>query len=552
MKRLVVLLILVAVLAVTAVVLHFQRGRTLSGGAGPVAASRDLVFPDLPVNDLDRIEVRDDDSGVTLVRGEDRWHVVERDRYPASIDRVRQLVLDLDDLKVSGRQQVGATALAETGLLRPGESEHEEETGIEVRLAVGDDVAADFVLGAQVRSTGGGRSPMAGMSSQRLLRTAEDGDTVWLVTKTFSNLSGKPADWIDKSFFRIAKPKSITVTRPEADQSWSVARDDETADFVSFADSEDLVKEDRRSGLKFVLSSPSFRDVIAPDEAPEDLMADASRAVIETFEGFTYTIDFVERRQRKESEPREEEDADEDGPGADNGAGEDNGEVESKWYVMLDIQAELPEQRQPGDEEDDETAARLDEQFATERERLLKKLDEEQRFNGWIYEVSEFTVAVLNRDREEMVKEPGEEEETEQVSEVPELQDLFERMQQEIDAAEAAEAGETAPDMAPDDAPDAESEAAPDAAPEGEAEAMPEGGPEAAPEAEPGADEPATEADEPMEEPAPADNDESPAPSTGEEAPEPAGADEAAEVTEPGGAESADSGESQPSAPAAD
>lgn len=475
MKRLLILLSLVAALTGVALFLHFQRGSGFMGPGQSGSASREFVFPDLPVNDVERVVLRSVEHEVTLVRGEERWQVAERDGYPASVDRVRQLVLDVEALKVSGRQQVGATALAETGLLRPGETSNEEDTGLEVQLFAESGPLADFVLGAIVRTSGSDRSPMSPGISQRLLRTATDGDTAWLVSNTFAGADADPAEWLDRSFFSVSNPKSIEVTHPDAEDSWRAWREEQDAEFIHLGDEGDTVSEDRRSSLRFLLTSPGFLDVIAPDAAEPDLMQGSSRAVIETFDGFTYKIDFVERKP-------------------EDGAGEDSG---SKWYLMLDIQASFPEERQERLEEEDEEFARVaDEVFELQQQGLREKLEAEQMLNGWIFEVSEFTLATLNRKREEMLGDPMEEEAVEpEVGEImppeeelSEVERVLEQLRREVGESDPTEpengaAPESAEPQASEPEPDA-TEPAEEPTEPTEAEPLEEAGVEQEPEAE--------------------------------------------------------------------
>jgi hypothetical protein len=74
--------------------LWLNTPRTDDGGAGEVG-SPFAPGLDAAINDVNRIRLQQDDQTLTLERDDEGWHVAEKSDYPASLERVREFLLDL-------------------------------------------------------------------------------------------------------------------------------------------------------------------------------------------------------------------------------------------------------------------------------------------------------------------------------------------------------------------------------------------------------------------------------------------------------------------------
>ena len=159
--------------------------------------------------------------------------------------------------------------------------------------------------------------------------------------------------------------------------NWTAARETESGEW-KLADPKEGEKLDtsKASSLNYALSSPSFNDIASPDLKPEETgLAQATVAKLETFEGFTYTV---------------------------NVSGKTN---EENHYLKVSVQANLPKERAPGKDEKPEEKEKLDKEFKEKTEKLQEKLKTEQKFDRWTYLVSKWTVDALLKERKDLLAE---------------------------------------------------------------------------------------------------------------------------------------------------
>ena len=75
-----------------------------------------------------------------------------------------------------------------------------------------------------------------------------------------------------------------------------------------------------------------------------------------------------------------------------------------KYYVAVNVTAEIAKERPPVKDEKEEDKKKKDEEFATAKKAKDEKLAKEQKLSGWVFEVSEYTVNNLLKKRSEIVK----------------------------------------------------------------------------------------------------------------------------------------------------
>ncbi len=378
MKKILILLAVLAALIVTAVVYQKQQNATLNTAATSGARSRELLLPKLDITEVQKIRIKDDKSEVNIAIADDRKgaSVAERGGYRASLDRVGRVLSELREQKIASKQQVGKGAWAEIKVQPPGEAQEGVGTLVEL-LGSGGKVLASFVLGEQLSIAGGVSSTGLSGGNQRFVRIPEDGDTIWVVSNTFYDLEAKPEAWLDKAFIDIQKIREIAVKTAEAGDGWRVGRKDETAtdyDLLDAKPGEEL--DGPKLSISSLLSAPTFNDVHAKDKAAE-LLKNAVSARITTFDGFTYDVQVA--KQSKD--------------GAD------------KYYLSFEVKADIPQTRAASKDEKEEDKKKADEAFAADKKAREDKLAKEKQFAGWVFEVSEYTVNNLFKKRAEIVKQ---------------------------------------------------------------------------------------------------------------------------------------------------
>lgn len=378
MKKLLLLLAVLGGLVGFAMYYQNEQNATLNTAATRGVKLREYLLPDLRIEALRKFILKDEKNSVTISVSDDLKTAVvaERAGYPASMDKLSTVMSDLREQKISSKVQIGKNAWAKNNLKAPGDGTEGIGTQLEIKDGA-DKALATLVLGSNTDISGiPNQNPMMGGASQRLVRTVEDGETIWQVSNTFFDLEAKPENWVDKTFIDVQKIKQIDVTAPKADDSWSIKREKDTdTDFTLITNLKTESLDNSKITASTLLSTPSFNDVSPKDKAAE-LLKDATKAKITTFDGYTY--DVVTAKVSKD--------------GAD------------KFYLTVSVSAEIPKARTPVKDEKEEDKKKADEAFAADKKAREDKLAKEQKFAGWVYEVSEYTVNNLLKKRSEIVK----------------------------------------------------------------------------------------------------------------------------------------------------
>lgn len=384
MKKILILTIVLAALVGVAVFKKNSRKSSLSTGSRNGVEMRELLLPDLDVNSVQKIRIKDDKSEVNVAVKGTTWTVAERGGYEASFDRVSRVLMALKEQKISHGSPVGKSSWGKIGVQPPGEqSGMGIGTLVELLDAKGN-IKSSFVLGGSVSSSGSLNASPFGGGNERLIRMVapDDGNTIWTVGNTFQDVEPKPDEWLEKAFFDVVKPKSVEVTFTAAGDSWKASRTD--------PDGTDFTLDGAKAGEKFdngkvalgsILSSPTFTDVVAKAKVAET-MKDAIKARITTFEGFRYDLQVNKKNV----------------DGAD------------KYYLTVAVSADIPKARPAVKDEKEEDKKANDEAFAAEKKTKEEKLANEKKLEGWAYEVTEYTVSSLLKKRSEILAEPAKDE----------------------------------------------------------------------------------------------------------------------------------------------
>lgn len=212
-KSLITLLVLAILLVGAAVSL------TRKNQAPPPADIGRLLLPDLPLNDVVRVEVAGAAATTTVERVDGRWVVREKDGYPANFDRLRQTLIRLTELKIGDVVRGGAEARAANGLGRPGADQPDTLT---VTFAdAGGRTLAGLILGkVHMRKMPSDGSPYGGgdMPDGRFVAPLT-GDGAYRVKDALSELVSDPMPWIDTQLVSVEEGqlKRITIAGPGRD-----------------------------------------------------------------------------------------------------------------------------------------------------------------------------------------------------------------------------------------------------------------------------------------------------------------------------------------------
>lgn len=370
-KQFRVLLVLVIVLG-GAAWLHYRKQTAGWSSQNPQLGQK--LLGDFPVNDVAQIRIQQDTNELILAKTNGDWCVAERGDYPANFSEISQLLLKLRDLKIVQTEEVGPSQLPRLNLGAPGRG-----TNAATVLAFYDHSGKPIRtlwLGephTQRNSQPSPDAPNTRWPDGRYVLTASNSPTVAVISDPLSEVSPAPDQWLDKTFFRIEKPQSISVKYSETTNSWTLTR---TSDTNNWALTElkpgEKLDETKASETTDSFSSPSFQD-IAADLKPEQTGLDQPTHIeVRTFDGFDYALQVG--RQTNDN-----------------------------YYLTVHTSAILPRQPVPEKNEKTEKLTAPDESLQTNLKQLQDKLARETAFNRWVYLVPAWAVNPLLKTREQLL-----------------------------------------------------------------------------------------------------------------------------------------------------
>jgi hypothetical protein len=201
------------------------------------------------------------------------------------------------------------------------------------------------------------------------------------VEDNFYELGADPKDWVDKSFLDVRGVASAEITRATPAESWKAERRNADAPFtlVNAAPGEELDTA-KADGLSNVLSGATFVDVLPKKQVTPEFMKGAVQAKFVTFDGFTYDISAMLKNPT----------------GAD---------VSERVYIRVKVSADIPKERKAPAGETPEEKKKADGEYATKKKSLEDKLAKEKAFEGWVYEVPNYTVGITLKKRAEVLRD---------------------------------------------------------------------------------------------------------------------------------------------------
>jgi len=343
------------------------------------------LLPDLPLNDIAQIAITQGATNLHVVKNDDLWRVAQRWDYPADFPKVSELLRKLWELETVQKMAVGPSQLGRLELLPP-DNGIGSGTRLELKDKDGKPVRS-VMLGKMYLKDGDDSSPMGGGSFPvgRYVMVESSGSEpapVWVLSDPLSQVETKPDGWLDKTFFKVTKLRSAAITAPNETNSWTIHRETEAGDLMlaDLREGEDYDKS-KASAVGYLLSSPSFNDVVSPENSNTGF--DAPRtARIETFEGFTYSIKVGDKTE------------------------------DENFPITVSVSADLPAERTAGADEKPENKERLDKEFADNQAKLVEKLNKEKALEKWTYLVSKWTIDALLKDRKDFMAEEKSEDAT--------------------------------------------------------------------------------------------------------------------------------------------
>jgi len=370
-KQFIALLILVAVLG-GAAWLHSRRQAATWGNLSPKLGQK--LLGNFQVNDVAQIRIQQGTNDLTLAKMNGLWRVEQRDDYPANFPEISQFLLKLRDLKIIQAEEVEPSQFSELKLAASGQG-----TNIATVLALcdaGGKPIRTLWLGRMHVQENSQPSPDAMDQSWpdgRYVLTASNATTVAVISSPLNEVNPAPDEWLDKTFFKIERPQSISMDFPETKNSWKLVRTSETNSWeLADAKPDEQLDKSQASETADSFSSPSFVDVATGMNPQQTGLDKPMRVEIKTFDGFDYLLQVGH-------------------------------ETNDNYFVTVHTSATLPKEPAPAKNEKPEAQAALDKTFQSNLKKLQDKLARESAFNKWVYCVPAWSVNPLLKTREQLL-----------------------------------------------------------------------------------------------------------------------------------------------------
>ena len=368
--------ILVAVLAALALAGAWIMQSQRTGWKSSDTRAGQKLVPGLTLEDVSEIALRNGTSALTLARRGAAWVIPERGDFPADVERVRDLLLKLAELKIVQSEPLADTQRARLDLAEPGSTG--AGTRIDLRDGSGKSMAR-LLLGKQVtaRTAGAGLAPEQGIPTGRYVIAGDQTGNVLLVSDPLGVAETKAESWLTRDLIQVERTRSVTAAGYDGKLRFALSRDSETADWkLGGGQKPDLQKA---QDVVNPLQGMSLADVVAD---PAAAAAGLKRPLIIkalTFDDITYSLRI-----------------------GDKTAGD-------RYFVSISVAGEPPATRPPAKAETAESKSTEDKAFAERRARLVDKLKREKGLQRWNYLVARSALEGLLREHVQLLpeKKPG-------------------------------------------------------------------------------------------------------------------------------------------------
>ena len=381
-KRQVIVLWAIALLLV--VTLISVKSSRSDGFQSATERSRgQTLLSDFEPANVAKVEIRRGDRTTIATKKDAKWVITNRDDYPANARALNDLLRTLDEVKITQGTESDPSFAPRFGM--DPKATEDEDKGIE--LVLSNDADTELTRLTFGKNTEGQSDPTSpfgggGGATGRYVRNHADTSGFYITSEVFPTLDPDPSKWLDHTFVAVQKIKSVNVS--EAGKfdniAWKLTREDATKDFVldGKKDDEDI-DNTALSSYQNLLSHARFEDIIPATEVDAAWQADQKKkAVIQTFDGFTYNIDFAPAKDDSES-----------------------------YLLTIKVDAEIASERIKKDGETEEAAKTADEAFATEKTALEEKLVSEKTLEGRTFKVTKYTLDSLTKNRSDFIKDPN-------------------------------------------------------------------------------------------------------------------------------------------------
>ncbi|HVU27339.1 MAG TPA: DUF4340 domain-containing protein [Verrucomicrobiae bacterium] len=376
-KQFIILIVLVVVIGGAA--WRHHRLQTASwNNSNPQLGGK--LLGNFQVNDVAQIRIAQGTNEVILLKTNDLWRVSERGNYPADFSKISQFLIKLRDLKIVQTMEAGPSQWPQLGLGAPGQGTNSatmlgffDASGKPVQILL---LGKNHLHESQQVSPEGENE---NWPDGRYVLASTNSPTVVVISDTLSEAAPLVSQWLDKTFFKVEKPQSISVNYPAATNSWKLFRGSETNDWkLADAKPDEKLDDAQATTIANALSSPNFNDVAIDLKPAQTGLDKPTRVEIKTLDGFDYSINVGLQTN------------------------------DNYYFALNKMTGTFPTEHQPEKDEKPQDKTARDKAFQDNLKKLQDKLAQENALTNWIYEVPSWSLDSLLKKRSQLlVAEPA-------------------------------------------------------------------------------------------------------------------------------------------------
>ncbi len=279
-------------LAVLAVLLVVIGGAALlvfrQGESARPAVSAQLGQPllkGLKASDVASIMIREPKRTLTLTRKDNRWVIVEKDGFPADLDKVTDLVVKAIELKAGQIEPIGEKDRLRLDLAEPGKEG--AATAITFKAADGK-VLAELLVGKKYFKKEPEGDTAKAPGDGRFVMLPAYPTQVYIVSDPLRVATASTGDWISKDGIAIEKVRVLEV-KPAEGEAYRIERVTDGIEWkLDRAAPGQKLDVARANAASYSLNKIEIEDIAAPD-ADTGLDKPTTITAI-TFDDLTYTL----------------------------------------------------------------------------------------------------------------------------------------------------------------------------------------------------------------------------------------------------------------------
>jgi hypothetical protein len=251
----------------------------------------DKVLPNFGFNDVAAIHIKSANAEFNVVKKTDVWRVPERHDYLANYAQIKDLLLKMRDLKVVQSDTIGPSQWGRVGLTGPGDATN-AGTLLEFKDEAGKIINA-LIVGKRHLRPQSRSDPfrLKGLFDGCYVRLPSDPENVLLISDDLAGAAPEPQAWLDRSFIKIDRIKSISFVSTNGANLWTLTREAESQPWsLSDAAETETLDQTAASHIAEMLPFLTFVDVMSKDSPAAASLERSIILFVETFDQFFYTV----------------------------------------------------------------------------------------------------------------------------------------------------------------------------------------------------------------------------------------------------------------------